>query len=290
MDALKAGDPRARGQFPQRGNRINDLPGCDAAFVLPDSIAVIARPEARTWLFTWQPFESEGIKPYWRPLDVPVSRVDTLRGQVVDVRCTHDAFLGNGMSQVLAERDGYTFGVDAYTIIHERSSATMTAAPPMPLMVIGAGGVLDTALLRHGCPGYASTECYLVTGLRPFRDSVALADRIARDSAARAAHLADLAAARARAEDSVRAAREDAAAAAARETLIRSKGWPASVTAAVLARKVAPGMTRAMVQLSWGNPIDFHVIVSPAGRFEQWVYGPRTDVYFQDGIVVVMAR
>ena len=52
---------------------------------------------------------------------------------------------------------------------------------------------------------------------------------------------------------------------------------------AITGHKVILGMTKEAVILSWGEPKDIHKTVGSWGVHEQWVYGSRTFLYFEDG-------
>lgn len=66
--------------------------------------------------------------------------------------------------------------------------------------------------------------------------------------------------------------------------------WGADVCQHLIAKRIGPGMTKAMVAASWGNPdnVDEKEITSKSQR-ERWVYGtPRRGanyIWFKDGIV-----
>lgn len=51
----------------------------------------------------------------------------------------------------------------------------------------------------------------------------------------------------------------------------------------VAKREVRLGMTKAMVIDSWGQPKDINRTVGSWGVHEQWVYGDRTYLYFENG-------
>jgi hypothetical protein len=45
------------------------------------------------------------------------------------------------------------------------------------------------------------------------------------------------------------------------------------------------GMTKEQVTASWGKPDDIHRSVYSFGVHEQWIYGDRQYLYFEDGIL-----
>jgi hypothetical protein len=116
----------------------------------------------------------------------------------------------------------------------------------------------------------------------------ARADSLAREAAARIAEAREKEEARARAED----AREQARSIAARKAAWRRQGWSERQISLVLDRRVAIGMSKAMVRAAWGEPDDINTMITGYGRDEQWVYR-RGDfrgqyVYFENGRVTAM--
>jgi hypothetical protein len=68
-----------------------------------------------------------------------------------------------------------------------------------------------------------------------------------------------------------------------------ARGWSPELVDAILAGKVAIGMTPAMVTEALGEPDHINVTVSEYdGRTEQWVYGFSTYIYFRRGHVTSM--
>jgi TonB family protein len=61
--------------------------------------------------------------------------------------------------------------------------------------------------------------------------------------------------------------------------------WPKSVWDAIQDEKVALGMTKEQVTMSWGTPKSVAQTVTTAGKSEQWVYGNGAYVYFTGGLV-----
>ena len=66
---------------------------------------------------------------------------------------------------------------------------------------------------------------------------------------------------------------------------IRARGWPAAITEAVIAGRIAIGMTEAQVRASWGAPSRINRTMTGSVTHEQWVYGLGTYVYLTDGVV-----
>jgi hypothetical protein len=84
-------------------------------------------------------------------------------------------------------------------------------------------------------------------------------------------------------EVTVRAARE-------RESAIRARGWPASVTQAAVDKKVIIGMTTEQVVAAWGRPYNINETITARGKSEQWVYGSGQYLYFDNGVLKTIQR
>ena len=53
----------------------------------------------------------------------------------------------------------------------------------------------------------------------------------------------------------------------------------------ILKEKIVLGMTKEDVEASWGKPNDIHRSVYSFGVHEQWIYGSRNFLYFEDCIL-----
>lgn len=73
-----------------------------------------------------------------------------------------------------------------------------------------------------------------------------------------------------------------------RETLL-ARGWSRSFVDLVLRREVAIGMTRAMVEASWGRPEGVNTTTTASGTSEQWVYGS-SYLYFSNGVLTTIQQ
>jgi hypothetical protein len=69
---------------------------------------------------------------------------------------------------------------------------------------------------------------------------------------------------------------------------MRGLGWSQRAIAAVLEGEVYIGMNAAMVRASWGRPNYINETLTADGRRQQWVYGPGTYVYFENGRVTTI--
>lgn len=74
------------------------------------------------------------------------------------------------------------------------------------------------------------------------------------------------------------------AAIVARENAISLQ--PRSFQEAIRSKKVVIGMSKEAVELSWGRPNEVHRTVVPGRVHEQWVYGDKTFLYMEDGVLV----
>jgi TonB family protein len=61
--------------------------------------------------------------------------------------------------------------------------------------------------------------------------------------------------------------------------------WPQAVWDAIQEEKVALGMTKDQVTMSWGRPKSIDQTVTAGGKSEQWIYGNGAYVYFTGGFV-----
>lgn len=84
-------------------------------------------------------------------------------------------------------------------------------------------------------------------------------------------------------EDSLEEAR---ARNAAREKAIARQ--PAELRNVIRNHKIKLGMTPEQVTLAWGRPQDINRTTTLGGTREQWVYGMKTYVYFQGGVVTAI--
>jgi hypothetical protein len=84
------------------------------------------------------------------------------------------------------------------------------------------------------------------------------------------------------------ARRREHAAEAKRQAAIRAHGWPKRIEAAVVERKVMPGMTPEQVTLAWGRPRSVNQTIRASGVSEQWVYSISGYVYFENGRVTAI--
>jgi hypothetical protein len=65
----------------------------------------------------------------------------------------------------------------------------------------------------------------------------------------------------------------------------RAYPWPKPIWDAIQDEKVALGMTKEQVRMSWGEPKSISQTVTAAGKSEQWVFGSGAYVYFTGGFV-----
>lgn len=63
---------------------------------------------------------------------------------------------------------------------------------------------------------------------------------------------------------------------------------PEKFRASMLAKKVAIGMNAEQAILAWGKSKDINSTITAHGIREQWVYGPRTYLYLDNGIVTAI--
>ena len=63
---------------------------------------------------------------------------------------------------------------------------------------------------------------------------------------------------------------------------IESYGWPLDIEMLVKARQIKIGMTKDQVVLSWGVPGRKHKSVFEFGVREQWIYGDRFHLFFDN--------
>ena len=61
--------------------------------------------------------------------------------------------------------------------------------------------------------------------------------------------------------------------------------WPKPIWDTIQDEKVALGMTKEQVKMSWGEPKSIAQTVTAAGKSEQWVFGSGAYVYFTGGVV-----
>lgn len=61
--------------------------------------------------------------------------------------------------------------------------------------------------------------------------------------------------------------------------------WSKIIKRCVLQMEIGKGMPAEALQVSWGKPADIRRTVSSGGVREQWIYGTRTFVYLDDGVV-----
>ncbi len=61
--------------------------------------------------------------------------------------------------------------------------------------------------------------------------------------------------------------------------------WPKPIWDAIQDEKVALGMTKEQVKMSWREPKSISQTVTAAGKSEQWVFGSGAYVYLTDGLV-----
>lgn len=64
--------------------------------------------------------------------------------------------------------------------------------------------------------------------------------------------------------------------------------WPESTWNLIRANLIQIGMTPDMVRMSWGDPKRVNRTIYTFGVHEQWVYGSRNYVYFEDGKVTTI--
>jgi hypothetical protein len=75
-----------------------------------------------------------------------------------------------------------------------------------------------------------------------------------------------------------------------RRLVIAGKGWPATVEAAVIARRILIGMTQEQVREALGAPLHVNETIRTSGTTEQWVYPGPKYLYFEDGRLAVIMR
>lgn len=63
---------------------------------------------------------------------------------------------------------------------------------------------------------------------------------------------------------------------------------PVELQQIIRSHKIRLGMTPEQVTLAWGRPQDINRTTTLGGTREQWVYGLKTYVYFQDGVVTAV--
>lgn len=73
---------------------------------------------------------------------------------------------------------------------------------------------------------------------------------------------------------------------AAREKAISRQ--PAELRNVIRSHKIKLGMTPEQVTLAWGRPQDINRTTTLGGTREQWVYGIKSYVYFQGGVVTAI--
>lgn len=188
-----------------------------------------------------------------RPIIDAPSAPDTLAVAVVEAWCENGARNGGRALRQLV------LGRDSLFVSYMPDVFSDRARPLAYLMFRGRDGDLR---LAH----WSGTRLVDAAG-------IARAERARRDS---------IAALRA-AERAQEKAAEDARAAE-----IRARGWPARYAEAVVARRVAVGMTAEMVREAWGGPRDINTTITAAGRREQWVYSIGRYVYLANGIVTAI--
>jgi len=66
--------------------------------------------------------------------------------------------------------------------------------------------------------------------------------------------------------------------------------WGKRTWAAIRAEKVLVGMTAEQARFSWGKPDEVNVTITGGARHEQWVYGGRSYLYFDDGVLTAIQK
>jgi hypothetical protein len=256
--------------------------------VAPDSIAVTS--EAHSRVLVWVDVDHIGG---WKPLRKVPTLADTLRAKVINVDCG----LLSPLALVLQSGSRF-FRLDAAAFDNPPDIVPNLSR----VFLIGKTSLEPAMLVSETCGGCPTR----IVSSVPFVDSVRKADESARESARleaaakrsghedlqrRAAAAAESAARpagllrQAAAEEAEKKERaETAKAGKQRAARVRAKGWPASITKAVIARQIKFGMSREQVRMSWGDPEDIHRTVIPGHVSEQWIYG-RQYVYFTNGTV-----
>jgi hypothetical protein len=272
--------PNARSIAP----RERDLHPCEKKIATPDSLAVASY--AYLSVMVWVDVDQVG---YWKLLPKAPTRADTLRARVINIDCGLFSPVG-----LVLQSGSKFFRLDVGALDKPREFVPSMSS----VFVMGNTSLEPAALVDATCEGCVSR----IVSSVPFVDSVrkaaesarleAAAQRSAREDEQRRAAAAMEAAARPAALLRERAAAEieklqraeDDKAERKRASTIRAKGWPASITKAVIARQIKFGMSREQVRMSWGEPDDINRTVIPGHVSEQWIYGSQY-VYFTNGAV-----
>lgn len=64
--------------------------------------------------------------------------------------------------------------------------------------------------------------------------------------------------------------------------------WPDEIWTIIEDHKVAIGMTKEQVKMSWGEPATINKTLNASGRSEQWVYNSGSYVYLDNGVVAAI--
>jgi len=245
----------------------SELESCRALVTTPDSLFLTSNAtlHASVWIET-----ADGAS--WASLAPAKLRPDTLPLRVLNLDCR--SVFSQPFAVVLGG-DGFFLKVTAAALLREGSS--ITELETAPVLIRGKAGAREPAkLVMTLC----DTCAYRITTDQPRFDS--LSQRFA---LTRARVEAERRTARSSGQLQAAAAQQELQDAEERRVVrVRARKWPPAVTTAVLARKIAFGMTREQVRLSWGEPEDINRTVTPGRVREQWVYGEQL-VYFVNGVV-----
>jgi hypothetical protein len=251
-------------------------PACLGTLAPRDSLHLVGGTEGpfRISVRVWGRDRETGA---WRFARVPgPMATDTLPLRIVGVTCR-----GRGLT-IVGEYRG------RFVAVEDREMKGLGEAPfvggPWVHIRSAAGPLVLAGLTRHcrAPAGPGITTSRLRIDSPPDVCTWRLVDfRAAIDSTLAAARAAER-----RAEQDAAATRRRAQ--EARAERIRALGWPARFTADVIARKVAIGMTDAMVREAWGNPDRVSRRLTAAGRMEIWYYGDTQSVTLDDGVVVII--
>lgn len=75
-----------------------------------------------------------------------------------------------------------------------------------------------------------------------------------------------------------------------RRAFIIAGHWPKRIERAALAHNILIGMTEEAVCLSWGEPDAINTTITAGLTREQWVYGPTSYLYLDNGVVTAIQR